>query len=207
MLPEVSSRYDGVTGNCGLNSAGDREPGIYEIWGYANVDGEDTSIKYGEYNAYSDSTTWDYQTDALAVSFRGKSEVFIEVGVPEVIKREETPMPNGDARMEIILDFPWSYDGEQIGITRQYAYGTIEYEEEKDPVAVLAGYGIYEASGDLNGTLTYTIGNRWNMVTQEIWDFYLIVEGGTGDFAGIQGIAGNAEYPNFMLYLNFNPWD
>jgi len=166
MLPEVSSRYDGVTGNCGLNSAGDREPGIYEIWGYANVDGEDTSIKYGEYNAYSDSTTWDYQTDALAVSFRGKSEVFIEVGVPEVIKREETPMPNGDARMEIILDFPWSYDGEQIGITRQYAYGTIEYEEEKDPVAVLAGYGIYEASGDLNGTLTYTIGNRWNMVTQ-----------------------------------------
>ena len=59
MLPEVSSRYDGVTGNCGLNSAGDREPGIYEIWGYANVDGEDTSIKYGEYNAYTDSTTWD----------------------------------------------------------------------------------------------------------------------------------------------------
>ena len=59
MLPVVSSRYDGVTGNCGLNSAGDREPGIYEIWGYANVDGEDTSIKYGEYNAYTDSTTWD----------------------------------------------------------------------------------------------------------------------------------------------------
>ena len=59
MLPEVSSRYYGVTGNCGLNSAGDREPGIYEILGYANVDGEDTTIKYGEYNAYTDSTTWD----------------------------------------------------------------------------------------------------------------------------------------------------
>ena len=59
MLPEVSSRNNGVTGNCGLNSAGDREPGRYDIWGYANVDGEDTSIKYGEYNAYSDSTPWD----------------------------------------------------------------------------------------------------------------------------------------------------
>jgi branched-chain amino acid transport system substrate-binding protein len=69
MLPEVSSRYYGVTGDCGLNSAGDREPGIYEIWGYANVDGEDTSIKYGEYNSYSDSTTWDTRALMLYLNF------------------------------------------------------------------------------------------------------------------------------------------
>jgi branched-chain amino acid transport system substrate-binding protein len=206
MLPEVSSRYDGVTGNCGLNEAGDREPGIYDIWGYANVDGEDTSIKYGEYNAYSDSTTWNYQELALDVSTQGKSMAFIEVGNPEVVTWEETPLSNGNSRVEIILDFPWSYEGELVGTTRQYAYGIIEYEEGKDPVAILSGYGIYEASGELSGTLTYTAGNRWNMVTQEIWDFFMVVEGGTGDFAGIQGIGGN-EYPNFMLYLNFNPWD
>lgn len=202
----VSERYNGVTGNCALNDAGDRMPAIYEIWGYANIDGEDTSIKYGEYNAYSDSATWDLQVSGLTESYRGKSEVFIEVGAPEVVTWEETPLSNGNARVEIILDFPWSYNGELIGTTRQYAYGIIEYEEGKDPVAILSGYGILEASGDLNGTLTYTIGNRWNMVTQEIWDFYLIVEGGTGDFDGIQGIGGN-EYPNFMLYVNYNPWD
>ncbi len=207
MLPEVSNRYDGVTGNCGLNSAGDREPGIYEIWGYANVGGEDTSIKFGEYNAYSDTTTWDQEALSLSVAARGKNDVFIGVGAPEVVTWEETPLPNGYATLEIVLDFPWSYNAEQVGTTRQTAYGIIKYEEGKDPIAVLAGYGIYEASGDLNGTLTYTIGNRWNMVTQEIWDFYMVIEGGTGDFQGIQGIGGEEEYPNFMLYVNINPWD
>jgi ABC-type branched-subunit amino acid transport system substrate-binding protein len=206
MLPTVSNRYSGVTGNCGLNSAGDREPCIYDIWGYANVGGEDSYIKYGEYNAHSDSTTWEYQELGLSVDTMGKNEVFIEVGAPEVVKWEEIPLPNGYATLEIVLDFPWSYDGEQVGITRQTANGIIKYEEGKDPVAILTGYGVYNATGELSGTLTYTIGNRWNMVTQEIWDFYMVVEGGTGDFQGIQGIGGN-EYPNFMLYVNINPWD
>ena len=206
MLPIVSDRYNGVTGNCGLNSAGDREPGIFDIWGYANVDGEDTFIKYGEYNAHSDNTAWDYQALVRASSDRGKIEVLVEVAPPTVVTWEETPMPNGDARLELVLDFQWSYDGEPVGITRQYAYGIIKYIEGKDPVAVLSGYGVYEASGDLSGTLTYTIGNRWNMATGEIWDFYMIIEGGTGDFEGIEGVGGNV-YPNFMLYVNFNPWE
>jgi branched-chain amino acid transport system substrate-binding protein len=205
-LPHVSERYNGVTGNCKLNKAGDREPGIYDIWGYANVEGEDTFIKYGEYNAYSDSTTWDYQELALDVSAQGKNEVFIEVAAPTMVKWEETPMPNGNSRLEVILDFQWSYEGKPVGIARQYAYGIIEYVEGKDPVAILSGYGVLEASGELSGTLTYTLGNRWNMVNGEIWDFYMTIEGGTGDFEGIEGIGGN-EYPNFMLYVNYNPWD
>lgn len=206
VLPIVSERYNGVTGNCALNIAGDRVPGIYEIWGYANVDGEDTSIKYGEYNAYSDTTTWDYLSSELTVQNIGKSEVFIEIGAPTMVTYEETPLPSGDAALVVVLDFPWIYNGEPVGIARQSAYGIIRYEEGKDPVAILSGYGILEASGELNGTLTYTIGNRWNMVTQEIWDFYMNVECGTGDFEGIQGIGGN-EYPNFMLYVNYNPWN
>jgi len=206
MLPIVSDRYNGVTGNCGLNSAGDREPCIYDIWGYANVDGEDTSIIYGEYNAHSDSTTWDYQARTTAASAQGKSEVLVEVGAPTVVTWNETLLPNGFARLEMILDFPWSYDGEPVGVTRQYAYGIIKYIEGKDPIAVLSGYGVYEASGDLSGTLTYTIRNYWNMVTQEVWDFHMSVEGGTGDFEGIEGIGENA-FPNFMLYINYNPWD
>ncbi len=206
MLPNVSDRYNGVTGNCGLNSAGDREPCIYDIWGYANVDGEDTSIIYGEYNAHSDSTTWDYQARTTAASAQGKSEVLVEVAPPTVVTWEETLLPNGFARLEMILDFQWSYDGEPVGVTRQYAYGIIKYIEGKDPIAVVSGYGVYEASGDLSGTLTYTIRNYWNMVTQEIWDFHMSIEGGTGDFEGILGIGGN-EFPNFMLYVNFNPWD
>jgi len=139
-------------------------------------------------------------------SAQGKSEVLVEVGDPTVVTWNETLLPNGFARVEIILDFPWSYDGEPVGVTRQYAYGIIKYIEGKDPVAVLSGYGVYEASGDLSGTLTYTLRNYWNMVTGEIWGFHMSVEGGTGDFEGILGIEGN-EFPNFMLYVNFNPWD
>jgi ABC-type branched-subunit amino acid transport system substrate-binding protein len=60
MLPMGSSTYSGVTGSCELDGAGDRAPGIYDIWGYAEVNGEHTFIKYGEYNAYSEMTTWGY---------------------------------------------------------------------------------------------------------------------------------------------------
>ena len=137
---------------------------------------------------------------------RRKNEVLIEVGPPTVAKWEETLMPNGFTRLEAELVFPWSYEGKPVGTTTQYVYGKIKYQEGKDPVAILYGYGVYEASGDLDGTLTYTLGNNWNMATDEIWGFRMRIVGGTGDFEGIKGIGGDA-FPNFILYVNFNPWE
>jgi hypothetical protein len=142
-------------------------------------------------------------TQAIA---RRKNEVLIEVGAPTPTKWIETPMPNGFSRLEAELVFPWSYDGEPVGSTTQYVHGIIKYREGEDTVASLFGYGVYTASGDLLGTVTYTGGNQWNMDTGEIWGFYMRVVGGTGDFEGIKGIMGN-EFPNFMLYVNFNPWE
>jgi ABC-type branched-subunit amino acid transport system substrate-binding protein len=60
-LPIVSANYYGVTGWCKLDKNGDRVPHISDIWGYALVDGEHTFLKYGEYNAQSRKTTWDYE--------------------------------------------------------------------------------------------------------------------------------------------------
>jgi len=58
VLPDVAAKYYGVTGACTLNSAGDRVPHIYDIWGYAQIDGEHTYLKYGEYNAQTDQVQW-----------------------------------------------------------------------------------------------------------------------------------------------------
>ncbi len=143
---------------------------------------------------------------ATLANARRKNEVFIDVGDPFVAKWVETPMPNGFTRLDAELVFPWSYDGELVGSTIQYVYGIIKYQEGKDPVASLSAYGVYTASGDLSGTLTYTLGNQWNMVTGEIWGFHMRIVGGTGDFKGIKGIGGD-EFPNFMLYVNKNPWE
>jgi ABC-type branched-subunit amino acid transport system substrate-binding protein len=58
VLPEVATKYYGVTGGCTLNSAGDRVPHIYDIWGFAQIEDEHTYIKYGEYNAQTDEAQW-----------------------------------------------------------------------------------------------------------------------------------------------------
>ena len=58
VLPDVAANYYGMTGGCALNSAGDREPHFYDIWGYAQIDDEHTYIKYGEYNAQTDEVQW-----------------------------------------------------------------------------------------------------------------------------------------------------
>jgi hypothetical protein len=142
----------------------------------------------------------------ILVTARRKTEVLIEVGPPTPTKWVETPMPNGFTRLDAELVFPWSYDGELVGSTTQYVNGIIKYREGEETVASLFGYGIYTASGDLSGTVTYTGVNQWNMDTGEIWGFSMRVVGGTGDFEGIKGIMGN-EFPNFMLYVNFNPWE
>jgi branched-chain amino acid transport system substrate-binding protein len=56
---KVASDYFGVTGWCDLDAAGDRKPGVFDIWGYAVVDGKTTFLKYGEYDARDLSMTWD----------------------------------------------------------------------------------------------------------------------------------------------------
>jgi len=54
VLPDIASRYYGYSGWCELNSAGDRAPLNYEIWGY-----DDTGYHYfGMYNTASDTITW-----------------------------------------------------------------------------------------------------------------------------------------------------
>jgi ABC-type branched-subunit amino acid transport system substrate-binding protein len=58
VLPYIAANYYGVTGGCTLNSAGDRVPHIYDIWGYAQIEDEHTYIKYGEYNAQTDEVQW-----------------------------------------------------------------------------------------------------------------------------------------------------
>lgn len=60
VLPMVSARYYGVTGWCKLNEDGDRVPRVFDIWGYAEVNGEHTFMKYGEYNFNTATTIWDY---------------------------------------------------------------------------------------------------------------------------------------------------
>ncbi len=120
---------------------------------------------------------------------------------------EETPMPNGFTKLYAELVFDWYYEGEYVGTATQYVTGVIKYEGEIPVVAMLRGYGVYEAAGDLSGTLTYTLGNNWDMVSGEIWAFRMRIVGGTGDFAGIKGTGVDDAYPDFLLYLNFNPWE
>jgi hypothetical protein len=60
ILPEVAKNYNGVTGGCILNSAGDLQPYYYDIWGYGQVEGEHTYLKYGEFNIQTDEVHWFY---------------------------------------------------------------------------------------------------------------------------------------------------
>jgi hypothetical protein len=144
---------------------------------------------------------------SLAAAKR-KTEVLIEIKDPPTVTLwEEIAMPNGFTRLEASLVFTWYYNDVAVGECTQYVHGIIKYREGKDPVATLSGYGVYEASGDYTGTMTYTIGNQWNMNSGEIWAFRMRIVGGTGDFEGIKGTGGDDAYPHFMLYLNFNPWD
>lgn len=50
--------YFGVTGWIDLDENGDRSPGMFEIFGYAEVDGEVTFKKFGEYNGVTLQVTW-----------------------------------------------------------------------------------------------------------------------------------------------------
>ena len=54
----MAESYYGVTGGYALNSAGDRVPHLYDIWGYAQIEDKHTYMKYGEYNAQTDEVHW-----------------------------------------------------------------------------------------------------------------------------------------------------
>lgn len=141
-------------------------------------------------------------TSALA---RRKNEVLITVPIPPsfLYPPIEEPMPNGFLKVDWGIQFYWYYDGEEVGTAEQYVTGIIR----NDGIAMLKGYGIYTSSDpDLPGTITYTIGNNWDMNTGEIWAFHMRITGGTGSFEGIKGTGSDDAYPDFLLYLNFNPW-
>jgi branched-chain amino acid transport system substrate-binding protein len=59
IYPEIAANYFGVTGWCELDEYGDRKPGIYDIWGYADIDGEPGFTAYGQFNAKDRSLVWD----------------------------------------------------------------------------------------------------------------------------------------------------
>ena len=113
-------------------------------------------------------------------------------------------MPNEFMKVDWIIEgIIWEYEGQEVGTANQYVTGIMK----TDGKAMLQGWGVYTSSIDgLTGTLTYTIGNNWDMVSNEIWAFRMRIVGGTGDFEGIKGTA-TAEYPDFLMYLNFNPWE
>jgi len=64
VLPDVASTYQGASGLCTLDAAGDRTGHDYDIWGYGLDDyGDGEHVKYGTYDGGTDTVTWD--TDAL----------------------------------------------------------------------------------------------------------------------------------------------
>ena len=136
------------------------------------------------------------------VNARRNYEILITLPNPPTVNKWDVyPMPNGFLKVDIELEFDWYYEGVSVGTATQYVTGIMRPDDE---VAMLKGYGIYTGS---SGTLTYTIGNNWDMSTNEIWAFRMRIVGGTGSFEGIKGTGSDEAYPDFLLYLNFNPWD
>ena len=64
----------------------------------------------------------------------------------------------------------------------------------------------YSTNDELPGTLRYWIANKWDMTTNEIWDFRMHVYGGTGSFSGVRGSV-EADGPDFLMGLTRNPWE
>lgn len=58
IFPDVAKGFWGATGWVDLDENGDRKPGIFDIWGYYERDGEAGFQKYGEYNGISITVTW-----------------------------------------------------------------------------------------------------------------------------------------------------
>ena len=109
---------------------------------------------------------------------------------------------DGSVNVRWRIKFHWFYEGEKIGYVWQYVWGTIEGGK-----ADLHGRGTFYSSNDeLPGTLRYWIGNKWDMTTNEIWDFRMHVYGGTESFSGVRGSV-EADGPDFLMGLTRNPWE
>ena len=59
LLQPLCDNYYGVTGSCSLNSAGDRVPPPYDIWGYGVVDGKVEFVRYGGVDPVTGLVSWD----------------------------------------------------------------------------------------------------------------------------------------------------
>jgi len=141
--------------------------------------------------------------NTLVYAQRNQEPVRIATSPPvEFIDNSET-MPNGLIKVDWEIKFIWYYEDSEIGYAWQYVSGV----QKTNGMATLIGYGEFTSTDtDLPGTITYTIGNNWDLISNEIWAFRMRVVGGTGSFDGIKGTA-VADFPDFLLYLNFNPWE
>jgi hypothetical protein len=78
-LPGFCKTYTGVSGNCALNTYGDRVPGPYDIWSYGDVEGDETveSVKVGYGVPRTHQVTWDINVGGVlaldSVSASGSS--------------------------------------------------------------------------------------------------------------------------------------
>jgi branched-chain amino acid transport system substrate-binding protein len=57
-FPKIANNHMGISGWCELNEVGDRVPGIFYIWGYADLDGEVGFLNYGTYNFKENVLSW-----------------------------------------------------------------------------------------------------------------------------------------------------
>jgi hypothetical protein len=112
-------------------------------------------------------------------------------------------MPDGTVSVYWRIKFMWLYEGEEIGYAWQYVIGDID----ESGIADVYGYGVYTSTvSGLSGKIYYHIANVWDMNTGEITDFRMHIHGKTGSFKTLQGTA-EADFPDFLMDLNFNPWD
>ena len=142
-------------------------------------------------------------SDTLVYAQRNQEPVIIPCA-PAEFHDYSVMMPNGFMKVNWEIKFFWYYEGNEIGYAWQYVTGI----QRTDGIAMLRGYGVFTSTlSELPGTLTYTIGNNWDMGTNELWAFRMHIIGGTESFEGIKGTGTDEAYPDFLLYLNFNPWE
>jgi branched-chain amino acid transport system substrate-binding protein len=59
VLPDIAAGYNGITGNCELDSNGDRAPYKFNVWGVGEIAGNIQLVKYAYYDFSIKDTVWD----------------------------------------------------------------------------------------------------------------------------------------------------